>query len=143
MSGIPVYYLLYNPVEVPWAATVPAQDLKPLPATTAGCRVVRSRLLDGAIASQPPGYHPTYTDVGALPSPFVGPHKGGWSLEHFVADELLRCREGHVASGDTDHVLEQLFYRRSGPISAAIAVTVEAPDGVDLVLPEVPNVRQD
>jgi len=139
MSGIPVYYLLYNPVVIPWAAIIPAKSLDPLPANNLGCRVVTSRMLDGAIAARSVGYHPSLVDVGSLPSPFRGMHQGGWSLEHFVADEFLRCREGHVASDETDHVLEQLFYRRSGPIAAAIAVTVEAPDGVDLVLPELSN----
>jgi hypothetical protein len=139
MSGIPVYYLLYNPVVIPWAANIPAKTLEPLPANSLGCRVVRSRTLDASIATQSPGYHPSFADVGSLPNPFQGAHKWGWALEHFVADELLRCKEGHVASGETDHVLEQLFYRRSGPIAAAIAVTVEAPDGVELVLPELPS----
>ncbi|MEO7034763.1 MAG: hypothetical protein ABI548_12720 [Polyangiaceae bacterium] len=41
------------------------------------------------------------------------------------------------ALGAPDTVLEQLLYNRSGPIAAAIAVTVEAPDGVDFALPEL------
>lgn len=136
MSGIPVYYLLYNPVIIPWSARVPATDIPMLPPIEVGCRVVGAQTLISAMNHRMLDRHPTYADVASLSEPFVGQHRGGWSLEHFVADELMRCREGHIVSGETDHVLEQLFYNRSGPISAAIAVTIEAPDGVDFALPE-------
>lgn len=137
VSGIPIYYLFYNPVKLPWSATVPTITLPQMPPVTIGCRVVRARALTTALTRKARGYHPTYSDVAKLPAPFDGVHTGGWSLEHFVADELLRCNEGHIASGGTDDVLEQLFYRRSGPISAAIAVTIETPPGVEFALPEV------
>jgi len=84
------------------------------------------------------GYHPRFGDVLSVGKPFVAAHRAGWRLEHFVADLLLPCKEGHVASGETDQVLERLFYRRAGPIAAAIAITVEAPEGVEFVLPELP-----
>lgn len=137
MSGIPVYYLFYNPVAIPWSARVPAADLTPLPDNAVGCRVVTADVLHSLIAQEKKGYHPTYKDLLRLSAPFLDEHRAGWRLEHYVADELMRCSEGHVTSDETDHVLERLFYRRSGPISAAIAVTVEAPQGVDFVLPEV------
>lgn len=137
MSGIPVYYLLYNPVKLPWSATVPTVIVPKFTAVKVGCRIVRARALDLALASQADGYNPTYADVASLSAPYEGSHKGGWAFEHFVADELLRCNEGHIATGETDHVLEGLFYRRTGPISAAIAITIDAPPGIDFVLPEV------
>jgi hypothetical protein len=139
MSGIPVYYLLYNPARIPWTATVPATKLAPYPNVKVGCRVVGAAHLRTALAGKADGYHPTFGDVIAAGEPFVGTHRGGWRLEHFVADLLMQCREGHVVTGETDHVLENLFYRRSGPIAAAIAVTVEAPEGVEFVLPELPS----
>lgn len=137
MSTIPVYYLLYNPVDVPWSATVPATALPLLPPLKVGCRVVPADTLISAMSASPQGYNPRFKDVVALGAPFVEAHVGGWRLEHFVADLMLRCSEGHIASGETDHVLEQLFYNRSGPISAAIAITVEAPAGTDFVLPDI------
>lgn len=136
LSGIPVYYLLYNPVKLPWSATVPTIKVPRMPAVKVGCRVVRAKALDSAIVNQPDGYNPMYADIASLSAPFKGLHKGGWTFEHFVADELLRCREGHIATDETDHVLEELFYRRSGPISAAIAITIETPPGVEFALPE-------
>jgi hypothetical protein len=136
MSGIPVYYLLYNPVKLPWSATVPTIKFPQMPSVKVGCRIIRAQALNSALASEAAGYNPTYADVASLSNPFKGIHKGGWAFEHFVADELLRCNEGHIVSGETDHVLEALFYRRTGPISAAIAVTIETPPGVDFALPE-------
>lgn len=138
MSGIPIYYLLYNPIKLPWSATAPTVKFPEMPSIKVGCRIVRARTLHSALADEIKGYHPSYEDVASLATPFKGLHRGGWALEHFVADELMRCHEGHIASGETDHVLEQLFYNRTGPISAAIAVTIETPPNVDLALPE-PN----
>ena len=137
MSGIPVYYLFYNPARVPWSATVPSRRLGPYPEPRVGCRVLPAVVLREALAKKLDGYQPTFGDVVQVGDPFVGSHRAGWRLEHFVADLLLSCKEGHAASTETDHVLEQLFYRRSGPIAAAIAITVESPKGVEFVLPEL------
>lgn len=136
-SGIPIYYLLYNPIKLPWSATVPTIKFPKMPPMKVGCRIVHARRLHSALTDEAAGYHPSYAYVALLSAPFKGLHKGGWALEHFVADELLSCHEGHVASGGTDAVLEQLFYRRSGPISAAIAVTIETPPGIEFSLPEL------
>lgn len=134
-SGIPIYYLFYNPVALPWSATIPATDVLPLPSLDVGCRVVRAKSLTERLQSKAKGYSPSYADVAKLRAPFRHAHKAGWSIQHFVADELMRCNEGRVVEKETDHVLERLFYNRSGPISAAIAVTVEAPRGVTFALP--------
>ena len=49
----------------------------------------------------------------------------GWRLERFVADEVLRCREGRLFDDTTDPNLRALFYARSAPITAAIVMTVD------------------
>lgn len=79
------------------------------------------------------GYRPSLADTRDLLARHPnGADLLGWRLEHFMADLLLGYREGR-RFGDTDHeALDALFYRRSGPIAATIAVTIEAPDGVDL-----------
>jgi hypothetical protein len=137
MSGIPVYYLLYNPSTIPLTATVPVTLLKPPATPKVGCRVVPAQVLAATTQANPDGYHPTFADVAGLAAPFRGPHRAGWRLEYFAADFLVSCREGHVATDTTDHVLENLFYNRTGPIAAAIAVTVDAPPDTELVLPDV------
>ena len=136
-TGIPIYYLLYNPVRVPWIATMPATKLQTLPEIEAGLRVIPTEVVQSMIASKKDNYHPTYGEILAAPSPFDNVHRGGWALEHFVADELVRCHEGHIASDSTDAALEELFFNRSGPISAAVAVTIEAPAGVEFELPQL------
>jgi hypothetical protein len=134
-SGIPVYYLFYNPLVLPWAATVPATALPALPDLEVGARVMPAKVVHRLLSPTASNHHPNYADLLAAPAPFRRRHAGGWRLEHFVADELVACREGYVAGANTDHALEQLFYSRSGPISAAVAVTIEAPEGVEFELP--------
>lgn len=136
-TGIPVYYLLYNPVRLPWAAVVPATEVTVLPNVDVGLRVLPVDVVRELMEGKKESYHPSYRDVLAAPAPFSAPHRGGWSLEHFVADELVRCHQGHVAADSTDAALEELFFNRAGPISAAVAVTIEAPAGVEFELPQL------
>jgi hypothetical protein len=51
----------------------------------------------------------------------------GWLVEEFIADLAVECKVGHVAASQSDAGLLRVFNRRSGPISAAIAVTFDAP----------------
>ena len=52
---------------------------------------------------------------------------GGWPLEYFAAELFLKCYEGSPFESMTDERIRNLFYRRSGPIAAAIAIVVEQP----------------
>jgi hypothetical protein len=140
---IPVYYLLYNPRQMPWEATIPFTSKAPASRPPVGCRVVPARALALGLAARPKGTHPSYADVcAALPKHFRGTSRlGGWRIEDFVASELLSCREGYVVTQANDGSLIELFFNRSGPISAAVSVTIDAPEDVELVLPakrEVP-----
>jgi len=49
----------------------------------------------------------------------------GWRLERFVADEVLRCREGQIFQDLADRNLQDLLYGRAAPIAAAIAITID------------------
>jgi len=49
-----------------------------------------------------------------------------------MADLLLGCREGHRFTDADREPLNALSYRRSGAISATIAITVQVPDHADL-----------
>jgi hypothetical protein len=53
-------------------------------------------------------------------------HQAGWRLEQFVVDLLLECETGYIASGLSDRGLNYIFNRRTGPISAVLALTVDA-----------------
>jgi hypothetical protein len=54
---------------------------------------------------------------------------------NFVADMVVTCKEGYVVTEQNDEALLGVFFGRSGPISAAVSVTVDAPDDVELALP--------
>ncbi len=51
----------------------------------------------------------------------------GWRLEHFVVNLLLECETGYIANSPDDNGLNYVFNRRTGPISAALAITLDAP----------------
>ena len=130
--GIPVYYMLYHPGRVPFETVVPRvagakvdADIK------VGARVLRAADLRSALASKVKGYSPFYRDLkGLRPDPAARTNTPpGWVIEEFLADLSLDCKVGYVAEKETDQGVFQVFNRRSGPISAAIAVTFDAPKG--------------
>ena len=51
-----------------------------------------------------------------------------------MADELLGCKE-RLTYQANDQVIRSVFFRRTGVIAAALAITVEAPDVINV--PEV------
>lgn len=131
---IPVYYLFHNPSVVPLSVPVPHSDAEPIPKRSeVGCRVVPCRHVRQMMASASDNESPSYGQiVRNLPAPFGAPeHAGGWRLEHFVVELLLRCKTGRVTDIRNDRGLYEVFNRRSGPIPAAIAITIDAPSGFD------------
>jgi len=128
--NIPVYYLLYNPHQVPSSAIVPLiGEQEPKGTCEVGCRIVPARQLRIMLTGQPHGHSPAYGELHAsLGDPFTPAlHPAGWRLEHFVAGLLLDCETGYIAESRTDGGLNYIFNRRSGPIAAALAVTLDAP----------------
>jgi hypothetical protein len=132
--GMPIYYLLYNPPEAPLTVELPlkaytVQDADP----ALGARVIPAPLVFTMLDDKGIGYRPMLNDTKDLLTGHAsGGDPFGWRLEHFMADLLLSCREGRRYSDSERPALDALFYRRSGPIAATIAVTVEVPEGIDL-----------
>ena len=123
----PVYYHFYNPWRLPFTQHVPIERYTtPSGALEMGVRVVPSALIHDALNGCNKGYSPTVSDVAASGAPDTY----GWRLEEFIASELLECREGARFDSLNRPSIRDLFYRRSGPIAAAIAITVEAPPGL-------------
>jgi hypothetical protein len=128
--GIPVHYHLYNPVEVPWTAELPASvdGQVPIKDVTAGCRVVNASTLDtklqraGLAKAQSPSFDQVAGAAGRWGDDF-------WTLQHFVADLVIGCKEGYIAGTNPmeDQGLFRVFNLRSGPISAAISINIDAP----------------
>jgi hypothetical protein len=130
--AIPVYYSLYNPATVPMASTVPQINTgAPLPAVEVGCRVLTIADVHGALSCMPAGQRPRFVDlVRAAPAGDDDPFAThGWRLEDFIADEVLKCREGRLFERTQDQDLDRLLRARTAPISAAIVVTIDLARG--------------
>lgn len=127
--ALPVHYLLYNPWTVPVAYSFPLVGQSKLGRRgNGGCRVIPGRRLRAALAGKPNNYAPKFSDVAAAVSD-AKTHAYGWRLEHFMSNLLLKCKEGKVFDSINEDSMFALFNRRSGPIAAAVAVTVEQFDG--------------
>ncbi|WP_163513713.1 hypothetical protein [Fodinicola acaciae] len=129
-QGVPVYYLLYHPWQIPHEVT------QPLPAgyqvggsCDVGCRVLPASQLRAALIGQPDGHSPAYSELlRSFADPFSqNQNQAGWRLENFIVDLVLECEAGHIADSPADNGLNYIFNRRSGPISAALAITIDAP----------------
>ena len=121
--NIPVYYALYHPLEVPSAGVYPADigadaDQK----NVTGCRVLPAPRVHAALAELPVGKTPSFDELLGVRKKKAAT---AWRLEEFVADEVLRCREGALFPDAADPNLQALFYERSAPIQAAISITVD------------------
>ncbi len=122
---LPVHYLFYNPWRVPSTYHYPTTGRVKLGRrANGGCRVIPAQTLRAALAHQSSNYQPSFADMAGLVSRGAT-HANGWRLEHFMANLVMKCREGAPFENLEDENMFALFNRRSGPIAAALAVTVE------------------
>jgi len=126
----PVFYLFHNPMILPWQVVIPIAKATIVPEhCSVGCRVVPFGVFKQAMQGLASGHHPTFAEVrGRLPPPFDTPERaGGWRLEDFVVDRVLDCRDGYIIKRPDDPVANRVFGSRGGPISAALAITIDGP----------------
>jgi len=123
--SIPIHYLFYHPLVIPFKQHVPTAANVQLPAANEiGCRVISATEVNASVGRFDVGYSPAYDDLRTIPAAATQSGRWpGWRLEDFVVDRLMDCHEGHIAIEQDDEGLFRVFNRRSGPISAAIAVT--------------------
>jgi hypothetical protein len=127
--AVPVHYLLYNPRNVPHQVRTPIDGPIDVGGTcTAGARVFRSSQLRHIGESLT---RFTFADVQAslTDSPSPGT-PAGWRLGDFVADLAVECHEGYHAASPEEPGLQRIFSLRAGPISSAVSIVIDAPDGV-------------
>lgn len=125
--GTPVYYQFYNPWRLPFSQRVPIEGFTtPDGPLELGVRLVPSKKIHDLLASRKKSYRPMIKELKAGRAP--GGY--GWRLEEFMIGQLLGCREGARFESTSQPSIDALFNRRSGPIAAAISITVEAPVGV-------------
>lgn len=129
--GIPVYYALYNPPSLPSSGLHPASGgIKSLEENQVGCSVLKREEVNDILDELPVGTTPSF---GEMQNPgrktsFDPYAVHGWRLETFIADEVMRCREGRLFEDTQDETLANLLYRRTAPIAAAIVMTVDLPE---------------
>jgi hypothetical protein len=124
-SKIPVCYQLYNPATLPFTRVVPLPstdgEVKEIPF---GVRVLPVADVFAVLDKKPKHYAPTVAELAGKPKSF----DFGWRLEYFVADLLLKCKLGYAYKDIRDEQVYNLFNRRSGAISAAVAFSIEYPE---------------
>lgn len=127
-SGIPVYYGFYNLPELPIVATYPHNSTTPTPAQNiVGNRIQPAPAVHAVLAGLTTGNAPTVADLTSS-SQFDDKDRSshlGWRLENFIADEVMRCREGRLFTDQSDQRLSALLYRRSAPLASAISITID------------------
>jgi hypothetical protein len=117
-NNLSVHYQLYNPWSLPFLQRVPISRYGPPSGEmTLGVRIMSARRVHELLAARVDGHRPTLKELHASPQP--------WPLEHFAADLFLGCKEGTLFDNIGDARIQNLFYRRTGPIAAAIAITIE------------------
>jgi hypothetical protein len=88
---------------------------------TLGCRVFLSKEVHAVLDTLKKDHSPSLSAIV----------KGGaatkWRLEDWVADHLLTCKVGQRFDEREDEVY-MLLERRSGPIGAAIAISIALPN---------------
>lgn len=125
-----MYYIFYNPVYLPISVQMPLRSLPELSANTIGCRIVPRGLLDPILATRSDGYSPTFGDLEDGLSPEIQgvPSIGGWRLEDFAADLVLKCKVGLVDESPNFESLVILMNQKQRPMSCALSITFDVQD---------------
>lgn len=127
--NMPIYYLLYNPAEIPSQAILPLQaNRKKTTLCDIGCRVASAKHVRKALVSERDATTPSYKQIHTCVPKTTVKYSENWRLEDFAVDLLLSCQTGKIANNPADYSLEEVFYRRTGPIASAISITVDAPE---------------
>lgn len=125
--NVPVYYALYNPTVLPTHGLYPATGKPPYHENEVRCRVLKREEVNAVLDTLPKGAAPSFKTLQnknrkSTSDPYA---QNGWRLETFVADEVMRCREGRLFEDHHDEDLASLLYSRSAPIAAAIVMTID------------------
>ncbi|WP_421937286.1 hypothetical protein [Phenylobacterium sp.] len=120
--GKAVYYLLYNPHEVPLAVQYPLRQRIVVGEPTVGCRVFEADHVHAALSGLKDGEAPSFSAVARTGT------ASNWRLETWAADLLLTCQVGQAFDDDRDGAVRYFLERRSGPIGAALAASITLPE---------------
>jgi hypothetical protein len=120
--GESVFYMFYNPSSVPVTIRYPVQSRRVVTSVKLGCRVFFSKEVHAVLNTLDKNRPPS------LGSIMKGAPTSNWRLEEWVADHLLVCKIGQRFD-DRKEEVRRLLERRTGPIGAAIAISIALPNG--------------
>jgi hypothetical protein len=119
--GDAIYYLFYNPPDLPATVHYPAVEVRHVSDPPLGCRVFTASEVHNVLDTLTDGAAPTFGELEDEAE------ESNWRLEDWVADLLLRCKAGQQFDATNDELVRRLIERRSGPIAAAIKISVALP----------------
>jgi hypothetical protein len=120
--GKAVYYLLYNPHQMPYTVSYPLPERIRVESCSVGCRVFDSDHIHKALSSLADGASPTLKLINSVGA------ASNWPLETWAADMLLTCKVGEQFDDSRDDRVAYFLERRSGPIGAALAASITLPE---------------
>jgi len=122
--GESIYYLLYTPPMLPSVTDYPVVVRQKVTKLIQGCLVVSATPVHAVLDTLQKGASPSHRQiVHAAKSANIN------KLERWAADLLLRCKVGQPFDHSRDELVSRMLLRRSGPIGAAIAISVALPRG--------------
>ena len=121
--GKAVYYLLYNPHKIPFSISYPLRERIRVDQSSVGCRVFDADHIHQALADLTDGRSPTFEMLKRAGA------ASDWPLDTWAADLLLTCKVGQQFDDSRDERVRYFLERRSGPIGAALAVSITLSDG--------------
>ena len=121
--GESVFYMFYNPSTIPLTVRYPVRSKRRVTKVQLGCRVFLSKEVHAVLGKLKKGLSPTLKMIVERCD------NSNWRLEECVADLLLACKLGQQFDDNMRDKITDLLERRSGPIGAAIAVSIALPNG--------------
>jgi hypothetical protein len=120
--GESVFYMFYNPSTAPVTVRYPVKSKRVITKVKLGSRVFLSREVHTVLGTLKKGQNPTLKAI------MEGGATSKWRLEEWVADYLLTCKVGQRFDETMQEKIANLLERRTGPIGAAIAVSIALPN---------------
>jgi hypothetical protein len=120
--GESIYYLLYTPPTFPLTVSYPVASRHMLSEFDHGCLVFRASSVHGVLSGLEKGASPSHRQLASSAN-----SADTSRLERWAADLLLTCQVGQPFGSDKKALVSSMLERRSGPIAAAIAISIALP----------------
>jgi hypothetical protein len=121
-AGETVFYMFYNPPTIPVTVRYPVKSRREIMSVKLGCRVFFSKEVHAVLDTLTMGHSPSLKEI------MKGGVRSNWHFEEWAADYLLACKVGWRFDESTKDDVLRLLTRRTGPIGAAIAVSIALPN---------------